>query len=250
VLDTVNPAGFSAGSIDAAQFKWLEGELQSRSSRYYDPAGKLVESDAKDRLVVVVSHHPLDRLNNPLPDPSGEARVLGPQLEELLHRFPNVIAYIAGHSHMNSITPKPDPERRGGSYWEVTSASPVALPMQGRLLEVIDNRDGSISLFTTIYDIAAPLAPDAAGDPTPADEINEEQLAAIARSVAASDPQRDPQAAGLAPSDRNAEMLLATPFDLAGVETPARHRPLPAAGVRRVSRRALLWGLVASRDGR
>ncbi|MBI3975727.1 MAG: TIGR03767 family metallophosphoesterase, partial [Armatimonadetes bacterium] len=246
VLDTVNPAGFAAGSIDAAQFKWLEGQLKARSRRYYDRKGRLEEQGDKveDRLIVIVSHHPLDRLNNPLPGPSGKGRVLGPELEALLHRFPNVIAHIAGHTHRNNITPRPDPERRGGSYWEVTSASPVALPMQGRLLEVVDNRDGTISLFTTIYDIAAPLAPDAASDPTPADEINEEQLAAIARSVAAQDPQRDPQAAGLAPSDRNAEMLLAAPFDLSKVETPARHRVDPEGVGRGISRRELLRALL------
>ncbi|KKK67454.1 hypothetical protein LCGC14_2953910, partial [marine sediment metagenome] len=55
VLDTVNPAGFAAGSIDAAQFEWLEGELKSRSSRRYDANGTLVESDTDDRLIVIVS---------------------------------------------------------------------------------------------------------------------------------------------------------------------------------------------------
>lgn len=244
VLDTVNLAGFSAGSIDAAQFEWLEGELQSRSSRYHDAEGKLVDGDGTDRLIVTVSHHPLDRLNNPLPDPSGEARVQGPQLEELLHRFPNVIAHIAGHSHENRITARPDPERRGGSHWEINTTSPVAYPMQGRLLEVVDNIDGTISLFSTVYDLAAPIDPREARDPTPGDDVNEEELAAIARSVAAQDPQRDPEGGGLAVSDRNAEMLLAAPFDLSNVETPPRHRPISADGVRGLSRRALLWLLL------
>lgn len=237
VLDTVNPAGFAAGSIDSPQFQWLEGELTSRSSRYYDAEGKLMEADGEDRLIVIVSHHPLDRLNNPLPDPSGEARVLGPQLEELLHRFPNVIAHIAGDSQANRVTARPDPLRRGGSYWEVSTTSPVAYPMQGRLLEVVDNRDGTLSLFSTVYDLAAPIDPRDASDPTPGDAVNEEQLAAVARGVAAQDPQRDTEAAGLAVSDRNAEMLLATPFDLSKVETPGRHRPTPTAGAREMSRR-------------
>lgn len=240
VLDTVNSSGFSTGSIDSAQFQWLEAELTSRSSRRYDADGKLVENDGNDWLVVIVSHHPLDRLNNPLPDPSGEARILGPQLEELLHRFPNVIAHIAGNSHANKITARPDPLRRGGSYWEVSTASPVAYPMQSRLLEVVDNRDGTLSLFSTVYDLLAPVDPRDARDPSPGDEVNEEQLASVGRCLAAQDPQRDPEAAGLATSDRNAEMLLAAPFDLSGVETPPRHRPTPRDGAQGVSRRALL----------
>ena len=242
VLDTVNPAGFAAGSIDAAQFEWLEGELTSRSSRHYDGKGALVEGDADDRLIIIVSHHPLNRLNNPLPGRDDEARVLGPELEELLHHFPNVIAHIAGHSHKSRISARSDPEeRRGGSYWEISTTSPVAFPMQARLLEVTDNGDETISLFSTMYDLDAPIDPGEANDPTPGDdEVNEGQLAAVARSVAAQDPQSDPEAAGLAVSDRNAEMLLAAPFDLSGVETPGRHRAAAATEVGGVSRRALL----------
>lgn len=240
VLDTVNPAGFAAGSIDVPQFEWLEGELRNRSSGYYDTGGKLVEGGGNDRLIVIVSHHPLDRLNNPLPDPSGQARVQGPQLEELLHRFPNIIAHIAGDSQVNKIAARPDPERRGGAYWEMTTTSPVAYPMQARLLEVTDNRDGTVSLFSTVYDLAAPIDPRDADDPTAGDDVNEEQLAAVARSVAAQDPQRNPEAAGLAVSDRNAELLLSAPFDLAGVGMPGRHRPATMAGERGLSRRSLL----------
>ena len=84
------------------------------------------------------------------------------------------------------------------------------------------------------------IDPRDADDPTEGDGVNEEQLAAVARSVAAQDPQRDLEAAGLAVSDRNAELLLSAPFDLAGVETPGRHRLASVARERRVSRAALL----------
>jgi metallophosphoesterase (TIGR03767 family) len=240
VLDTVNPAGFATGSIDGPQFKWLEKQLKSLSARYYDASGNLVEGDGEDRLIVIVSHHPLDRLNNPLPDPSGEARVQGPQLEELLHRFPNVIVHVAGDSHANSITARPDPERHGGSYWEITTASPVAYPMQSRLLEVVDDEDGTISVFSTVYDLDAPINPRDADDPTPGDGVNEEELAAVARGLAAHDPQRDPEAGGLAVSDRNAELLLRAPFDLSGAETPGRHRATAATRGRALGRQDLL----------
>lgn len=116
----------------------------------------------------------------------------------------------------------------------------MAYPVQERLLEVVENRAGTISLFSTVYDLAAPIDPREAGDPTPGDDVNEEELAAVARAVAARDPQRDPEAAGLAISDRNAEMLLAAPFDLSQVETPGRHRPTRGNGARQMSRRQLL----------
>lgn len=240
VLDTVNPAGFAAGSIDARQFEWLEKRLRDRSKSYFDAEGKMKEGNGEDRLIVIVSHHPLEQLNNPLPDPSGEERIQGPQLEELLHRFPNVIAHIAGGSQVNKIAARPDPERHGGSYWEVTTTTPVAYPMQSRLLEVTENGDGTISLFSTVYDLDAPIDPRDADDPTAGDGMNEEELAAVARNLGAQDPQRDPEAGGLAVSDRNAELLLSAPFDLSGVETPRRHNLAAASGERGLSRRALL----------
>ena len=243
VLDTVNPAGFAAGSIDAEQLEWLTRQLTARSGRFYDDDEKLVEGQGSDRLIVIASHHSLDRLNNPLPDPSGDERVLGPAFEELLHRFPNVIAHVTSGGHANRITARPDPLRRGGSYWEIGTGSPVDFPMRSRLLEVTDNRDGTISLFSTVYDLHAPIDPGDARDPTSGDGVNEPQLAALARSLAAQDPQRDPDAAGVAASDRNAEMLLTAPFDLTEVETPGRHRPAPVAERRRMSRRALLRAL-------
>lgn len=53
-------------------------------------------------------------------------------------------------------------------------------------------------------------------------------LAGVARQVGMRDPHLNPAASGLAASDRNAELLLAAPFELPGV------------AARRVSRRAIL----------
>ena len=243
VLDTVNPAGFAAGSIDAAQFAWLEGEMKARSRRSFDAAGKLVEADVEDRLVVVVSHHPLERLNNPLPDPSGDERAKGPALEALLHRFPNVIAHVTGGSQVNSITPRPDAQGRGGGYWEISTTSPAAYPTMGRLLDVVNNADGTVSLFSTVYDLEAPIDPRDAEDPTPGDGVNEAQMASVARVVASEDPQRDPNAGGLAASHRNAELVVNAAFDLSG---PARRSGRDA---RKADRRELLRRLLASSSG-
>ncbi|OFW54274.1 MAG: metallophosphoesterase [Actinobacteria bacterium RBG_16_67_10] len=245
VLDTVNPGGFAAGSVDAAQFAWLEGEMKARSKRSFDAEGRLVDADVEDRLIVVVSHHPLERLNNPLPDASGHERVQGPALEELLRRFPNVIAHVTGGTLANSITPRPDPQGRGGGYWEVNTTWSVGYPMQGRLLEVVENADGTISLLSAVYDLDAAIDPRDAGDPTPGDDVNEGLLAAVARGLAARDPQMDPSAVGLAVSDRNAELLLTAPFDLSAVDTPPRHRAGPADEARKVRRRDLLRSLAS-----
>jgi metallophosphoesterase (TIGR03767 family) len=233
-LDTVNPAGFAGGSIDETQFKWLEQQLIAQSSLYYDAQGQQVTTQNADRLIVIASHHPGDSLNNPFPGPNAqERRYQGPELETLLHRFPNVALHIAGHTLQHRINPRPfagDPAR---AYWEVTTGSPLDWPAQGRLLELVDNLDGTISIFSTIYDSAAPLNPGDAKDPTPDDGNNQLLLAGVARQIAARAPQRSPDAAGLAPSDRNAELLLkaaASPSPTpTAVAPPSPSLPPPAS---------------------
>jgi hypothetical protein len=228
VLDTVNRAGFSDGSIDGAQFQWLEGQLAARSSSYYDPRGTRVATINPDRVVVVVSHHAPDRMLNPFVGEGGGERFTGNDLEEMLHRFPNVVLHVTGHALQQRITARPDVSDSGrGSYWEVATAGPLDWPMQGRLLEIVDNRDGTLSIFSTVYDSSAPMKPGDADDPTPEDGLDQSLLAAVGRQIAFEDPQRDADAAGLQPSDRNAELIVAAPFDtsLLPTPTPAAREP-------------------------
>lgn len=220
VLNTVNPAGFSAGSIDLAQFKWLEKQLVARSSRYLDATGKQVSAPNEDRLIVIVSHHPSDAMTNPFPGPDGEQRRRGEELEALLHRFPNVIMHVAGHTLQNRVSAKPGPAGSEVAYWQITTGPPTNAPMQGRLIEVVDNGDGTISIFSTVYDSLAPTNPGVADDPTPDDGINQRLLAGVARQLAFGDPQAEPEAVGLQPTDRNAELITPAPFELSTLAQP------------------------------
>lgn len=209
VLSTVNPAGFAGGSIDETQFQWLELELIARNSVYFDATGAQVSTQNADRLVVIASHHPLDAINNPFPGPdAAQRRYQGPDLEAMLHRFPNVVLHVAGHTLAHRVTPRPFPGDDTRAYWEVTTGSSIAWPMQGRLVELVDNRDGTLSIISTVYDSAAPLNPGEAQDPTPGDKQNQLLWASVARQAAVRDPHFDVNAAGLAASDRNTEMLL------------------------------------------
>jgi metallophosphoesterase (TIGR03767 family) len=219
VLDTVNPAGFSGGSIDATQLAWLEEALIARSTRYSGMNGRLTATANADRLIVVASHHPTSDMTNTAADPAGETRYGGAHLKALLQRFPNVVLHVAGHRAQNRISAQGAVIRAGsgpqGKYWEVVTGSPLDWPAQGRLVELVDNGDGTLSIFSTMYDADAPIVPDAAKDPTPEDGVNQALLASVARRLALADPQADRDAAGLAPSDRNAELLIAAPFLLA-----------------------------------
>ena len=219
VLDSVNPNGESSGSLDQAQFDWLRARLEE------------VSGPGRDRLVMVFSHHTIGTMTNQIvfvDDPSGP-RVLGPQVRDLLLEFPNVVLWVNGHTHVNRVTPYTRPD--GGGFWEVNTAAHIDFPSQARLMEVLDNRDGTLSVFATVLDAVAPLAPPDTlpGAPTPA------ELASLARELAANDWQATSDRRG-AIEDRNVELLVAAPFALTpapGAQAPGQGRPggAPTGGV-------------------
>jgi metallophosphoesterase (TIGR03767 family) len=228
-LDTVCEGGIAGpsadGNIDDPQFKWLEGQLKHAQS--------------SGQLVVLFSHHAIQSLTCEVPDEAAPACTgpdshghdvnpgcdvdprnsspvhLGADTTALLHQYPNVIAWVAGHSHVNDITPYPD--GGGGGFWMIRTAAEADWPQQSRLVEVFDNHDGTLSIFGTILDHASnATAPTAISNLTNPDPF---QLASIARTIAYNDPQAgargpcSPSPCGEgAPKDRNVELLLKNPL--------------------------------------
>jgi hypothetical protein len=226
VLDTVNETGGAGGSIYAEHYAWLEQRLIAYSSQYYDWSGNLIETGNFNRLLVLVSHHTRERLisrrSEATPDDHG---ILCPEyFEALLHRFPNVILHVAGHTHEHKTWARPGPRERTRGYWEINTAAHQDWPQQSRLLDIVDNGDGTLSILSTIMDHSAPADPTQAIDPTPQDGVNELQLAAISRQVAFQDPQADRGARGTL-LDRNAELLIHDPRSDAPDPPDALHPP-------------------------
>jgi len=209
-LDTVNHGGYADGSIGEAQLRWLEQQLGA----------------ATEQLVVLFSHHNLYTLENPFPDPFDPAdpRLGFAALRELLSRFPNVIAWVNGHSHVNRVTPVADPSGRTGGFWEISTAAHIDWPEHARLIEIADNGDGTLSIFGTLVEHAAPASV-VLTDPAAATPM---QLASLSRELSANDPQVDPSAVG-EPTDRNVELLIASPFAGAAPQ-PAPPAPVPPGG--------------------
>ncbi len=240
-LDTVSEAGVigpsANGNIDDPQFQWLEGELE--------------EADTADELVVLFSHHaipsltasPFDEMAGPCAandahghginpgcdlDPRDSQPIhLGDDLTDLLHQYPNAIAWVAGHSHQNDIDPYPNPGGTGG-FWSIRVAAEADWPMQSRLVEIFDNDDGTLSIFGTILDLAAPAAAPAAGD---ASGFDADQLASVGRTIGFNETQYgaatcNPTCEGQ-PIDRNVELLVADPRDGGGPDPDPDPDPDP-----------------------
>ncbi|MGC0315104.1 TIGR03767 family metallophosphoesterase [Kitasatospora acidiphila] len=204
-VDTTNMAGWADGSIGTAQLHWLEQQLQAHSGHWYDTDGNVVRGGAGGDYIMVFSHHTSTTMGNLLPDPRNifDGRHNGSELVALLQRYPNVVAWVNGHTHMNQITAHGHavPER---SFWEVNTASHIDFPQHARVIELADNGDGTISLFTTLIESAAPYA-------TSFDDTSDANLAALYRELSYNDPFAKPAAKIGTPLDHNTELLLAKP---------------------------------------
>jgi metallophosphoesterase (TIGR03767 family) len=205
VLDTVNQNGGSEGSLDAEQFAWLERELAAGSSRYTDAQGNQVSHRVRDRLFVLFSHHTLDTMTNV----AGGGRVERFAMLAMLERYRNVVLWVNGHTHRNTVLPHPAPG--GGGFWEVNTAAHIDWPQQSRVIELVDNRDGTLSIFGTILDMDAPASNRGRLDSPAA-------LASLARELSGNDwqtrarpvPGEDGKRGKV--EDRNVELLVPAPF--------------------------------------
>lgn len=212
-LDTCAHGGSASGCITEGQLRWLEAELASLHSAHLAADGSVVRTGGDDQLVLVFSHHTSTTMDADSADPAfpDERRVQGEELVATLLRYPNVVAWVNGHTHTHGIAAHRDPAGLTPGFWEVTTASHIDFPQQSRVLELVDNGDGTHSLFGVVIDHDAPLV----ADPT---DRSLAGLVAISRELSANDPQGH-SAAFSDPAVFNVELV----------------RPAPAVGGTRLS---------------
>ena len=150
-----------------------------------------------------------------------------------------MIATVFGHTHENKVTAFPKPG--GGGFWGIESPSHIDWPLQSRLIEVMDNRDGTLSIFGTVLDVDAPVRAPAPG--TSAAGFGVPELASVARTLA----YNDSQAGGLATgngkgdgvrADRNVELVVGDPRRSTGGGGRCAARAAGCAGRRSAGRRS------------
>ncbi len=194
-LDTCNLTAGADGAVPEDQFNWLKAGLE--------------QAQTENKIALVLSHHNSLTLENAAePVVGGQGLIHAEEFIAMLNQFPNMVAWINGHTHINTI--RPHPNGSGGGFWEITSASCVDFPQQQQVIEFVDNRDGTMSIFATTLDHASPAAW-SKGD------FSQVGLASLSRELAANDWIENPAMRGGSPLDRNTELLLPQPFDLSTI---------------------------------
>ncbi|HLF16482.1 MAG TPA: metallophosphoesterase [Candidatus Thermoplasmatota archaeon] len=193
--------GYAEGSVDPAQFDWLLGEIE----------------DHRSELVMVFSHHTVnsmftDSAANPC-DPGGAGCLAdllqeagyktGPEIISALSGYPNVVAWLGGHTHQHRIQPKQVAGAPSPGFWNVETSSLIDAPQEARVVELWVAADGAKG-FLLLKDFGHDFA--------------------VSQGLAEGDPQKHPDAPGTE-VDRDTLLWFDIPgeISLVPMEGPARH---------------------------
>lgn len=146
---------YAAGSLDQLRLDWLRYQLQAGQDN--------------NQLMIIAAHIPFKVYKNLVTDPTqvsefmnlfipapnyGATSVVSDaSLLAELQNYPNLIMWIAGHRHMNTVTPQihADPTL---SFWEVETSSLRDFPQQFRTFQIYRNSNNTVSIIITNVDPA------------------------------------------------------------------------------------------------
>jgi metallophosphoesterase (TIGR03768 family) len=138
--DDPNVGNYAHSSLDNERYDWLVGELD--------------KGQAEGKLMIIAAHIPIGVFPGLLWNSA--APVSEAQLIAKLHAYPNLILWISGHVHRNTVTPlpSPDPAHPELGFWEIETSSLKDFPQQFRTFEIVFNSDKTVSIITTDVDPA------------------------------------------------------------------------------------------------
>jgi metallophosphoesterase (TIGR03768 family) len=188
------------GFLDKARWDWLKKEL--------------AEGDANDQLMIIAAHVPI------AVEPTADSSELGwwtdsqnavtlPNLISELQSHPNLLMWISGHRHLNTVKAFISPDPVGHpelGFWEVETSSLRDFPQQFRTFEINLNSDNTISILITNVDPAVK-------EGTPAAESRRYAIGTLqivgagAQNVFGYNPTGDPTIKPMPTASYNAELV-------------------------------------------
>ena len=140
------------GYLDAERWAWLQSEL--------------AKGQAENQLMLIAAHIPIavapvgsemewwSETTNIAPQHQNAVNLA--DLIKTLHNTPNLLMWLAGHRHLNTVKafPSPDPARPERGFWQVETSSLRDFPQQFRTFEIYLNSDDTVSIVTVNVDPA------------------------------------------------------------------------------------------------
>lgn len=139
------------GYLDAARWAWLQAEL--------------AHGQADNQLMIIAAHIPIgvapigsemEWWNEPKIAPEHQNAVNLGELVKTLQNTPNLLMWMAGHRHLNTVKafPSADIARPEQGFWQVETSSLRDFPQQFRTFEIYLNSDYTVSIVTVNVDPA------------------------------------------------------------------------------------------------
>jgi len=185
------------GFLDQARWDWLKKEL--------------ADGDAAGQLMIIAAHIPIDvEVTGPRSemgwwvDPQNAVTL--PNLIAELQSHPNLIMWISGHRHLNTVKAfkSPDPVKAPEKgFWEVETSSLRDFPQQLRTFEIYLNSDNTLSIVATNVDPAVK-------EGTPAYKSREYSVAAqqiLDADISNNNPTNDPTIMPMTGGSYNAQLI-------------------------------------------
>jgi metallophosphoesterase (TIGR03768 family) len=146
--DDGSPDIHGHGFLDQARWDWLKKEL--------------ADGSANNQLMIISAHVPIavcpqgsemEWWINPDPNGPQNAVTISGLIAEL-QKHPNLLMWLAGHRHFNTIKAfvSTDPAHPENGFWQVETSSLRDFPQQFRQFEIYVNSDNTISIVTTNID--------------------------------------------------------------------------------------------------
>jgi len=185
------------GFLDQARWDWLKKELK--------------DGDAAGQLMIIAAHIPIGvEVTAPASemgwwtDPKNAVTL--PDLVAEFQSHPNLIMWVAGHRHLNTVKAfiSPDPVNAPEKgFWQVETSSLRDFPQQFRTFEIYLNSDYTISVVTTNVDPAVT-------DGSPAAKSRSYAIAAeqiVAANIYNNNSMNDPSIMPMPTGSYNAELV-------------------------------------------
>jgi metallophosphoesterase (TIGR03768 family) len=178
--DTDKTTGSPFAALDPERYGWLKNELE--------------QGQAADELMIICAHIPVApyaQQSSPAAWSLWDPYCTNPTEQELiatLHEYPNLVMWIAGHVHRNTITPQPSTNNPAYGFYTVETPSLRDFPQQFRRFQIVRNSDNNISTFVLSVDPAAAPLPSGLASPA----LKSRMCAIAAQQIFANPAQQGP----------------------------------------------------------